>query len=339
MQKYKLLTAYKIINRLPEKFDVTYFGIDGYKGLKAIINLTRLWRKIKKYDVFLVSNPDIKIMVLCFILKIIPFCKTKIVFWDMLLVRPRDFKSKMVAYLERIFLARIDRFLVDHKDTEGYERYYKIPKYKFHYIPFKANNLSFLSELRPQDGGYVLSCGASHRDYKTFLEAIEMLGYPTKIVLPQKGVAKYHGTKLEEKQCPANVKIIRHDFNVNTWNEYLANARIVVIPIEPGTLQAAGISVYLEAMALGKPVVITEGVSTMGILRENMAEIVPGGNPTKMASSIRLLWENESYRGEISRRGREFALSLGGRDRMATDILENIASFLDATRKDRNNPL
>jgi glycosyltransferase involved in cell wall biosynthesis len=284
---------------------------------------------MRRYNAFLVANPGIDIILICFLSKFIPYNKTLNVAFDVLLIRPETIKHKALAYVEQILFFGIDNFFCNHKDTAGYEKYYGINKEKFYYVPFKANNYSILSDFEIRDKGYVLANGASYRDYETFLKAVTKLGYPTKIILPAARVAKYHQTILDEKLCPENVSVIRHDFNMHTWNEYIANASMVVIPIKKGTLQSAGISVYFEAMALGKPIVITEGVSTRGILTKEVAEIVPAGDPGFLASSIEKLWENKEYRDRLAKNGKQFALSLKGAERMVKDILMGIYSFLE----------
>ena len=84
-------------------------------------------------------------------------------------------------------------------------------------------------------------------------------------------------------------------------------------------------------MALGKPVVITEGVSTLGIITKNEAEIVPPGDPESLGNAIRKLWDNREYRKRLANNGKQLALSLEGAERMMKDILEGISLFLDNT--------
>ena len=331
MRKYNLLTTWKFTNRFPDRINIDYYELEKDSFWRYIVSLIKLLAKLRKYDAYLAANPGIYIILICFISKYLFFNKTLNVVFDILLIRPKTVKHKALAYIEQILFLGIDKFICNHKDTSGYEKYYKIEKNKFYYVAWKANNYNMLSKFNPKNNGYILACGASHRDYETFMKAIGALGYPTKILLPDKGTAMYHQSVLNEKECPENVTIVRHDFDLYTWNEYIAGARIVVVPIRKGTLQSAGISVYLEAMALGKPVVITEGVSTFGIITKNEAEIVPPGDPDALGNAIRKLWENREYSERLAHNGKQFALSLEGPERMVRDILEGICLFLDNT--------
>ena len=77
-------------------------------------------------------------------------------------------------------------------------------------------------------------------------------------------------------------------------------------------------------MALGKPVVITEGTSTRGLITENEAEIVPCEDPNSLANAIRKLWEDKGYRDMLASRGRRYALSLEGKERLVKDLHDGI---------------
>lgn len=329
MRKYNLLTTWKFTNRLPDRINIDYCELKKGNIWRNIVSIIKLLTKLRKYDAYLAANPGFLILFICFLSKYLFFSKTLNVAFDILLVRPENLKHKSLAFVEQILFLGIDKFFCNHKDTRGYEKYYKIDKNKFYYVAWKANNYDILSKFHPKDNGYLLACGASHRDYETFIKATAALGYPTKIALPKKDVAMYHQSILNEKECPKNISIVRHDFDSNTWNELIAGAKIVVIPIKKGTLQSAGISVYLEAMALGKPVVITEGVSTFGIITNNEAEIVPPSDPVSLGNAIRKLWDNRGYRERLANDGKQFALSLENAERMIRDILKGICLFLE----------
>jgi len=330
MNKIRILSTEKLTNRLPDKVnDIDYYQLDKTSTIQHMITIFRLLLKIRRYDVLLVFNADADAMLVAFLNRFILHSKTKVVFYDLNLHSPDNFKSKLFCMIKKILLSGVDNFLCMHKDMSSYQKYYNITEAKCTYIPFKANNYNILSKFVPKDGIYILSCGASYRDFNTLIEAITELDYPCKIVLPPENAAKSHNTHLEEKNLPKNVEIIRHDFDNNSWNRYIAEARLVVIPIQKRALQPAGISVYLEAMALGKPVIISEGTSTRGIITNNEAEIVPCEDSHSLASAIKKIWEDKEYRECLANNGKKYALSLEGEERLVKDILQEICFFLE----------
>jgi hypothetical protein len=207
-----------------------------------------------------------------------------------------------------------------------------VPRSRFGWVPFKANNFETLHEYTPIDGAHALACGASCRDFDTFAEAARQTGLPARVLLPSKEVAAYHKTVFSGDDAPKTVEVVRHDFDRRSWNVEIANARLVVIPIRPGTIQAAGVSVLFEAMALGKPVIISEGPATRGILPPDVAVVVPSGDPGALARAMTRLWGDAALRSEMGRRARAFALSLGGRERCAREIQ---AKLLDLVHRRR----
>jgi glycosyltransferase involved in cell wall biosynthesis len=331
--RFRILTTVQLTNRLPGLVDVDWFEIGGDSRIAHAALLARLIVRSRSYDALLAFNPGIELTVVAFLVRLLSAHRTLVVFFDALLPQPASWKKRAIARVKRILFWGVDKFFCVHKDTSGYERHYGISPDKCYYVPFKANNIRLRSEFNPIDGDYVLSCGASYRDFATLIEAVAGLGYPTRIVLPSSQVARYHHTQLDEAHLPAHVRVIRHDFDPMSWNSQIANARLVVIPILKRALQPAGISVYLEAMALGKPVIVSEGPSTNGLLTYKEAVIVPAEDPEALASAMQDLWENKSHRERIAKGGQEYALSLGGEDRLVSDLLQGIHGFLQERRR------
>jgi glycosyltransferase involved in cell wall biosynthesis len=273
-------------------------------------------------DLCIICNASIVEVMAAFVSKCVLRRRGITILWDLLLQPPTGPFGRLQCKLRSVLLCGVEKLFCVHKDTSGYQSYYGIPESKFVHIPFKANNIDVTGDYAIGDDGYVLACGASWRDYKTFIAAIKEVGVPAKIVLPGSSVSVVNNTFLKEDNIPENVKVIRHNLDQKSWNQYIAMARLVVIPIRKEAIQAAGISTYLEAMAMGKAVVISEGVSTKGLLT-NQAEIVPPANVPMLAGVIRRLWNDDQYRSELALRGKNYAQSLGNETRLVKDILRN----------------
>jgi hypothetical protein len=96
-------------------------------------------------------------------------------------------------------------------------------------------------------GDHVFAGGNSHRDYKPLLAAAE--GFPnTRFVLAT--------NRLGNAVLPANVEAgpVPHARFV----ELMRSARLVVVPLRPGLTRGAGQQTYLNAMAMGKAVVVPD---------------------------------------------------------------------------------
>lgn len=329
VRKFTILSNKEVTNWFPDQINLDYLRVAPAGKWQRVVNTIRLLRKINRYDAFIAFNPSSDEMFVAFVTKWMTQRRTLFVFFDMLIRRPVGPVETCKSIVKGILFSGVNKFFCVHKDTSGYQKYYKISPKKFLYVPFKANNYLDRLNYESRDGGYVLACGVSHRDYQTFIDAMGRLNLPAKIVLPQRDVAKFHHSVFDEEHLPMNVQVVRNDFDRISWYQHIANARVVVIPILRDAIQAAGISVCLEAMAIGKPVVITEGVSTRGMLTEQEAEIVAPADSRALGQAVAKLWNNPAYRERLAKGGQNYALSLGGNERLVKDILRHTCSCLE----------
>lgn len=288
--------------------------------IPAIIR--NLW-KVRKGRAIIVSNAKGADLLLIFLSKLLYGRRLTTFTYDLNLRVPRSRWGRLVAHFRRGLLRAVDVFICMHKDVSGYTKHYGILPESCEYIPFKPNNWDLVDSVGVKDGDYVVALGASHRDYRTLLEAVRDVQMPVKIILPRERI-KAHNADIGESPFPLNVQHLEtHDGRVG-WNQYLAESRMVVIPILADAIQPAGISVYLEAMALGKPVVITRGASTEGILDERLAVLVPPANPRALREAIVKVWNDEPLRRHLGAAGKEYARSLGDHKRLVADIRDVI---------------
>jgi hypothetical protein len=123
-----------------------------------------------------------------------------------------------------------------------------------------AHSLWSRADGPTSDGGYVLAGGDSLRDYGTLIEAARGLGAPVRIA-----------TNNELGALPENVT--GGPVTPAEYDELLANARAVVVPIRRGR-RAAGLITYLNAMALGKPVIVTDSPAVAEYVEHGSTGIV-----------------------------------------------------------------
>jgi glycosyltransferase involved in cell wall biosynthesis len=148
---------------------------------------------------------------------------------------------------------------------------------------------------------------------------MRLVGFPGLLLYEDTGLMKEAGTDLNLRYVPSNLKIEKNE-GEKSWLEYIARAKIVIIPLLPRSCYAPGLSLYLMAMAMKKCVIITEGLSTRGMIT-NQAIIVPPENPMALAEAIRLVWNDNELRQRIASAGQRYAIGLGGEARLLGDIL------------------
>jgi glycosyltransferase involved in cell wall biosynthesis len=317
----RIISNLNLSDRSNQKFEYLFEeGLFVFRGLKDYVSTSKRIKEMNAKAI-LIFNPVIRVILFAFIYKSLFRGRAILTIFDLNLKKPRTFIQCRIASIKGWLINKADKVVCMHKDYRDYIQYYNIKPEKFNYVPFKANNYEIKDQYSTSDGNYVLTCGVSHRDYDAFFSAVDGLDIPIKLVLPSDDAIVMHMTKIHN-QPPKNVEVIRHDFNKESWNQILSKASFVVIPIEEDCIQPAGISVYLEAMMLKKPVVITDCPATRGIINENLAYIVPQNNPKALKDGIVKLWNDAEARQALSVNGYQYANSLQGISRLIRDLSE-----------------
>jgi glycosyltransferase involved in cell wall biosynthesis len=191
----------------------------------------------------------------------------------------------------------------------------------------------------------VASAGLEYRDYPTLFAAME--GLDAKLVV----AAASHWSKRKNTALganrPANVEVA--SFNYHQLRDLFARAAIIAVPVDDVDFQA-GITTILEAMAMGKPVIVThtygqtdviedrrsvtrgaeERARPVSLLRDVAEEAdipiepngfyVPPKDPGALQRAITFLLENPEHRARLGAAGRRAVERLMTVDQFAERI-------------------
>lgn len=152
------------------------------------------------------------------------------------------------------------------------------------------------------DDGYVLAVGRdAGRDYATFIAAVRGLSRPVRIVASPEN--------LRGVQVPPDVALF-HNLPPLALRKHYERASCVVVPTHgDGYLRGSdcsGTLVLLDAMATGKPAVITERQSVYDYVSPGQeALIVRPGRAEDLRAAIEHLLETPALAGAMGRAGRE----------------------------------
>ncbi|MEQ6340359.1 MAG: glycosyltransferase family 4 protein [Gammaproteobacteria bacterium] len=151
-------------------------------------------------------------------------------------------------------------------------------------------------DLEPSNSGYVLSAGRSGRDYKRLCEAVSQLPIQAHIICDS-------AFALQEVKHPANVTILRQCYG-RDYIKQLAGADIVVLPLK-NEKTSSGQMVLLDAMALGKPVIITKTATTVEYGEHmNTLYFIEPDSADELRSAINFLMADPSLRSSIGNAAR-----------------------------------
>lgn len=142
---------------------------------------------------------------------------------------------------------------------------------------------------------YVFTGGQTDRDYDTFLTALAGLDVPARLNAPARSLGKVG--------APANV-LVQALMPREAYFAAVANATVVAIPLRP-VYHAAGLSLLLAAMSVGRPIVCSDTPVTRDYVTDSQtALLVPPGDAAALRAAIARLMTDESLRAELGANAR-----------------------------------
>jgi hypothetical protein len=154
--------------------------------------------------------------------------------------------------------------------------------------------------LPAADNGRVFAGGNSLRDYDSLLVAAGGIGAEIDIATDALSPEQL-------RRCPANVTV--RPIARDDYAERLRCAAVVVVPLAPRGDRSSGQTTYVNAMARGKALVITDAPGVRDYVADGQAGvIVPPGDSARMADAVRGLLEDPARRLSLGRAAREHAL-------------------------------
>jgi glycosyltransferase involved in cell wall biosynthesis len=128
-----------------------------------------------------------------------------------------------------------------------------------------------------ENGGYVFAGGDSLRNYAPLIEAACRIS--DRIVIATR----------TRPGIPANVpeNVVVREFSEVEYFEAMRRASAVVVALEGGTERSAGQNNYLNPMAMGKAVIVTDATGVQDYVQDGETGIVvPNGDASALARAL-----------------------------------------------------
>jgi glycosyltransferase involved in cell wall biosynthesis len=144
-------------------------------------------------------------------------------------------------------------------------------------------------------GGPILTVGEDvGRDFPTLLQAID--GLDARLVAKTGQIHEDH----------AHVQVVRERLSADSYRALFAAARFVVIPLHQ-TVNASGVSSLLEAMAMGRAVIVSDSPGIRDyVAPEETALVVPPNDPVALRAAIQRLLGDDVLCQRLGAAGRRF---------------------------------
>jgi glycosyltransferase involved in cell wall biosynthesis len=183
---------------------------------------------------------------------------------------------------------------------------YGIPREKVSVIYSRVDTSYFQPQPETPLKRQVCAAGAVNRDYDTLIEAATGMDADVKIAADtiwRYSVANKGNT--QSAMLPPNVEMRSWGSYANLRQLY-AESRVVVVPLARPII--SGITVALEGMAMGKPVILTRNPYVEGFIEDGVTGFhVEPGNPVALRERIQWLLEHPQEAEAMGRRAREKA--------------------------------
>ena len=158
-------------------------------------------------------------------------------------------------------------------------------------------------DCRSGQGDYLFSAGRYGRDFPTLLAALEGSHTPVIIVSDAENRASL------SLQLAANQRVTyMEEIAYKEFSRLMAQARLVVIPLA-ATAYHTGQTVLVQAMAMGKAVVVAKGPGTIDYVEDGVdALLYEPGNSAQLRSILDLLQNNPAEALRLGKAARARAL-------------------------------
>jgi glycosyltransferase involved in cell wall biosynthesis len=168
------------------------------------------------------------------------------------------------------------------------------------YAPESVIN-ALLDAAKTDDTDYVFSGGYIARDYKTLLRAASDLSLRVVLVVGFDPITGKNG--LEDVVLSEKVKVYS-DIPPSHFRELMSKARIVVLAMQDKPY-CAGTMVLLNAMAMGKPIIVTRTAGTIDYVEDGKtALLVEPGNVSQLKEKISLILKDVDLQRTLGKNAR-----------------------------------
>jgi glycosyltransferase involved in cell wall biosynthesis len=194
------------------------------------------------------------------------------------------------------------------------------------FVPYFADS-EFWSPRKAAEENLLVTAGREHRDYATFAAACFDL--PVRVVVAAGSFHSPRATWKPPASWPANFELL-HMLDRIALRDLYASAKVIVVPVLNTDFQA-GVTTLLEAMAMGKAVVVSGTDGQRDIVEDGETGIVvPPGHVRSMREAIRRLIDDPRERARLGANARAAAQTRFSLDAYATAI----AGHLDELAQD-----
>jgi glycosyltransferase involved in cell wall biosynthesis len=211
---------------------------------------------------------------------------------------------------------RMDRVLVHSPNQiELLQHQLGFSRQQIHLIPYGVDTDYWSPGPRVEDTDLVFSTGRDHRDHQTLIDAV---GGTARLFVTDSSAHSPAATRRGPQTWPEWVE--HRTLSYPELREHYQRATVVVVPLLPAAYPF-GITALLEAMAMAKPVVVSDTDGLRGIVEHGRTGlVVPPGDSIAMRRAVRELLEDADARESLGQAARAAVLERYGLDHFVDEL-------------------
>jgi glycosyltransferase involved in cell wall biosynthesis len=292
-----------------------YRGLDPARAADVVV------RGKKKYDLIISVFESSALFPL--VLRRFSAFPPLVAVWDVDLTEWRARKC-----VQRMVLPRVDHIFV----LSTYQiRLLQERWNRHHGVTFIGQHIDtefYCPDPHVQEEDYIFAIGEdAGRDFATLFEAATQ--FPANIVIKSK----------RKLNIPAGLQgRVRQ---ISTWLDWrelkrlYSSCRLVVVPLH-ATGNVSGVGSSLEAMAMAKPLVVSNNPAMVDYLRDgHNCLVVPSHDPDALARAVNRMLAEPEFAGALGRRGRDYVIHNHAQPVFARQFADTLRSAVEAARAGR----
>jgi len=201
-----------------------------------------------------------------------------------------------------------------------------VPGDKLHHAPQPVDT-RFWRPQRVAAEELVCAAGSEARDYATLVRAVAGLEVRAELAV---GTTVFQTGDVAADLAPAVRPVVdaglpgnvtlRRQLDHRALRELYARSRVVVVPLHDVSFDA-GVTSIAEAMAMGKPLVVTRSRGQVDLVRHGETGLyVPPGDPRALRAALEHLLRRPDEAERMGRAGRAFAEARLPLERWVADV-------------------
>jgi hypothetical protein len=189
-------------------------------------------------------------------------------------------------------------------------------------VPYGVDTSFWSGSHSGERQGVVMSAGREHRDYKTLVSALPR---GATLTIADHSFFTPQATRRDPAVWPPTVQRVALD--AQRLRDLYLQAEVVVVPLVESSMPA-GITTLLEAMSMGKAIVVTDTSELRGVVRHGETGLlVKPGDTTGMRAAIQRLLSCPSTRRNLGSRARKVAVDRYDVNVYADSLADHLAEM------------